>query len=99
PPPSTPLFPYTTLFRSLRHERHGALPPRGQLLYCPSHPPRKRGLATAVRFRSRRLPRVPLAPDLHSPALGDASPRPPTERGPSPDRKSTRLNSSHDQIS
>src|SRR3712207_8464410 len=66
-PPRSTLFPYTTLFRSGRHE--GAVP--GQRL---DHRPRP---TTEVRGRPRYQSRVRLMPD----------------------RKSTRLNSSHANIS
>src|SRR2546427_1012181 len=61
-PPRSTLFPYTTLFRSVRH-RHGAADQR----LGPRHPRRKaQGAAVAQALE---------------------------------DRKSTRLNSSHSQIS
>src|SRR3712207_8069984 len=72
-PPRSTLFPYTTLFRSLRAERgHPDAVP------CPAGG--RRGVQLAVR----------LAGDGDGPAAG----------GPEPgDRKSTRLNSSHANIS
>src|SRR2546421_7124428 len=72
PPPRSTLFPYTTLFRSLRG-RAGARGGKGSVRV----PPRAGGgqAAAAGRARSGSAAR----------GLGD--------------RKSTRLNSSHDQIS
>src|SRR3989440_2280986 len=83
-PPRSTLFPYTTLFRSPRFR--GALPAR----YSPRRPPPR----TAAR-RSRDDAR-----DKHTRAGG--APRRERTRlraRRAPDRKSTRLNSSHDQIS
>src|SRR5206468_10665515 len=84
-PPSSTLFPYTTLFRS------GS---QGVDRFLPAEAPRP----------VQRRP-VSLAPDLRRP--GDVAPVRLTEDGrarrrdvlPLRDRKSTRLNSSHDQIS
>src|SRR5688572_31026828 len=70
-PPTSTLFPYTTLFRSVRQERADAEPP-------PDRP---------GSGRHHRLPDVAAEADLHE------GPDPPA------DRKSTRLNSSHSQIS
>src|SRR3712207_8657701 len=68
-PPRSTLFPYTTLFRSLLHEkRHGAL-------------------------RARR------AQDQEQLFLDVAQQREDRETGEPRDRKSTRLNSSHANIS
>src|SRR2546427_1832978 len=69
PPPRSPLFPYTTLFRSLH-----AVPAHDQLL--------------DVGVVGQHVRAEGLGPDRHGP--GDM-----TEG----DRKSTRLNSSHSQIS
>src|SRR5258707_11403085 len=68
-PPRSTLFPYTTLFRSLRHVNH-----RWEL------------------FSRDTTHRVYLAPHA-------ARPRRPGEPGRRADRKSTRLNSSHANIS
>src|SRR3712207_8738112 len=74
-PPRSTLFPYTTLFRSLRHRAGGAV--------------RARGRAAVARADGR--PRV---------AHGDRPEvRPERHRQPVRDRKSTRLNSSHANIS
>src|SRR5690349_22544051 len=84
-PPSSTLFPYTTLFRSLQRPR----PARADRAVGPEpEPARARvrpaaGRARAVRRRGR-------AGDEG----GGAVPRPDAE-----DRKSTRLNSSHVEIS
>src|SRR3989475_7658689 len=90
-PPRSTLFPYTTLFRSSR-----ARPRTG----APDLLPPRRGTA-------RRLPPpAPCWPHLQGACL---SPRPPVQLvaptrvaladGAIGDRKSTRLNSSHSQIS
>src|SRR5688572_31181975 len=81
-PPTSTLFPYTTLFRS---PRQGGLPPR---------PAERRGGRPRRRAPARRLP--PPLRDLPGP-LGPGRHRPSRRRGE--DRKSTRLNSSHSQIS
>src|SRR2546421_1096751 len=84
-PPRSTLFPYTTLFRS---PRRGAPPP-------PTPPPRI-DCAGKARARSAVGPRLALSCSARrAPARAQSgSPPPPPE-----DRKSTRLNSSHDQIS
>src|SRR2546430_10096548 len=90
PPPSSTLFPYTTLFRSrpprprpdLRRRR-GATAPRR-----PHRRPHHRPEPLPPPPRRRRVQRVPPRRD---PARG-------LGRGGT-DRKSTRLNSSHSQIS
>src|SRR2546428_7457828 len=69
-PPRSTLFPYTTLFRSLRRRSH-----RCRFLFV---------LFTAL---GQRLAFTPSVPDVWFEV----------QRGE--DRKSTRLNSSHDQIS
>src|SRR5206468_7147045 len=94
PPPPPPLFPYTTLFRSLPSL---VAPP--SLLSPGSTAP----LVSLMSARSRRAPRprpAPLRPASRWPA-----PPPPgrtcacASAPAGTDRKSTRLNSSHDQIS
>src|SRR2546430_13561906 len=84
-PPRSTLFPYTTLFRS-PHCDITSSPPRS------ASPPGQ----YAHLHRSRTAPRLaaPHTPSLRSPA------QPPLPNCLSrPDRKSTRLNSSHSQIS
>src|SRR3712207_7979989 len=88
-PPRSTLFPYTTLFRSVRAAREGGRLPDGDL-------PRSRGVARAVDRQERRgrlagvLPRAqPLR--RRAAALAVSAGR--------ADRKSTRLNSSHANIS
>src|SRR3712207_9188190 len=95
-PPRSTLFPYTTLFRS--PPRHG--------------PGADQGPADRLR-RARAHPAVHGADDLAEPPVGAAAPRAPLRlhRGgggvpelrepvlPRQDRKSTRLNSSHANIS
>src|SRR2546430_13553048 len=79
-PPRSTLFPYTTLFRSLRN--------RGNVLCRFDRISRRRGEELPQKFRRRYL-QLPAARPFRSP-----------ERRLSPvDRKSTRLNSSHSQIS
>src|SRR5438105_6879277 len=68
-PPRSPLFPYTTLFRSLAAHRVDQTP------------------ATHVQ---RRILRVDHAGQLNHPAVGEPKGQ---------DRKSTRLNSSHEWMS
>src|SRR3712207_7285879 len=73
-PPRSTLFPYTTLFRSLRH----------------------RGGAGGRRDRGRRGgPAARAAPAARDRARGRVR----LGSAPMPDRKSTRLNSSHANIS
>src|SRR5690606_42019337 len=82
-PPRSPLFPYTTLFRSPPWDLRPPARPGPR----PS-PPRERAPALPARGRlgpRRRTPQVP-PPQLLEPA-------------PPLDRKSTRLNSSHVKIS
>src|SRR3712207_7936458 len=73
-PPRSTLFPYTTLFRSLRVDRDAVLGRRG-------------GAPPAARPRTRDVALVPVTRAGRSGA------------GDRPDRKSTRLNSSHANIS
>src|SRR3712207_7792427 len=84
-PPRSTLFPYTTLFRSAR-DLGGDLRLGG---------PRRDRRAAAPRRPDRRHQRA--QPE------GAATPSPrrprPADRRPEPDRKSTRLNSSHANIS
>src|SRR5206468_11642860 len=99
PPPLSPLFPYTTLFRS----------PAQHILVIPAvieHPYRRRPrhvldvyhILQSDFFRPYlQLPRNDVHHSLHD-ICRHGSPETsvrPTRR----DRKSTRLNSSHDQIS
>src|SRR5256885_5436543 len=92
-PPISTLFPYPPLFRSCLV----AEPPVGRL--CPGG----RGAVTHVE---RRRPLDPLSVDRPQ-TLDVLTPRPgggreliePGQGGPGPDRKSTRLNSSHLVIS
>src|SRR2546422_3888676 len=89
PPPRSPLFPSTTLFRSRRivplHDRH---PPRHPRPPAARVHPVERGAARLDRASPARHPRHSERP------ADDAGPVAPT-----PDRKSTRLNSSHGYIS
>src|SRR5689334_24784374 len=85
-PPRSTLFPYTTLFRSIR----GRVPPRAgarRARPLPHHPldelPRRRGVLGTGGGRVRRR--------------GTSAPT--ARRRRTQDRKSTRLNSSHSSIS
>src|SRR5689334_23561635 len=83
PPPRSTLFPYTTLFRSSRGHRRRA---RHHAVGRP---------APARRARPRAHPQAAAA----HPRRGDQRARPRDRAGNLPDRKSTRLNSSHSSIS
>src|SRR3712207_8126608 len=83
-PPRSTLFPYTTLFRSLRVHRGG----RGGRLD-------RAAAGRAVGGGSGRRLDAPAA----GPGGGAARDRRRHERGSERDRKSTRLNSSHANIS
>src|SRR2546422_6692782 len=89
PPQRSPLFPSTTLSRSLSGSLDPAVPP-------PSSPPPATTPAKPAQTKAADLI------DLHF-DLDDAPPKaartPPPLPGPAPDRKSTRLNSSHGYIS
>src|SRR2546427_5816918 len=96
-PPRSTLFPYTTLFRSLDG------PVRRSSSRLPAHAGPDRDSTGRSRLcRSGQLlllqPRGPLlAPERYGVVDGAAAPRVRAGRGK--DRKSTRLNSSHSQIS
>src|SRR2546430_11998704 len=83
-PPRSTLFPYTTLFRSIRARGHHEV----RLVVRAT---RVRGLDDSSRPEPFRVP----VPPTHG--LPAAQPR--ADRGAARDRKSTRLNSSHSQIS
>src|SRR2546427_7012958 len=90
-PPRSPLFPYTTLFRSveLLAVQSAAERVHGELHAAPDEP-------LGVQHRQMRLRREEVAAGEVRPGILD-------ELGlgeaPRLDRKSTRLNSSHSQIS
>src|SRR3712207_7092698 len=85
-PPRSPLFPYTTLFRS-RGRRHGSRPRPGIAVA----PERDRAVGSLVQDEAADLLRE--APAHHlAPGLVRCVPA-------AADRKSTRLNSSHANIS
>src|SRR5947209_11507131 len=93
-PPGSPLFPYTTLFRSAGHE--SVLPAAARL---PGQPDERAdevepdgGLPPEHRAHWRRRQGRALEKSPHPALLGDRE----GDRG---DRKSTRLNSSHANIS
>src|SRR5206468_6665587 len=93
PPPPTPLlFPYTTLFRSLdagrpQRDELGGVPPGGDA----ADPRDRNGDARIASQRSHHVERDGLDRGAAVAAVGGATAH--------QDRKSTRLNSSHDQIS
>src|SRR5687768_17881953 len=89
-PPSSPLFPYTTLFRSLRVRAGGCRTDAVRL--------RERHLRLAVDVRRCRVARYDLA-HLRQQLRDVAVDRKPLELADERDRKSTRLNSSHGYIS
>src|SRR2546421_7378467 len=82
-PPRSTLFPYTTLFRSLHVENHP------QLLFLMK-------LILSIRVISRCFAHFQISADINS-GVGLRIRKPTPEL--ISDRKSTRLNSSHDQIS
>src|SRR3712207_9384375 len=95
-PPRSTLFPYTTLFRSER--------PNGLAVGLPDpHCPLPCHRAPAERGGGAGLPRRRGAHDLGERLVEAAAPRsggtPSNLLGPPVDRKSTRLNSSHANIS
>src|SRR3712207_8541056 len=84
-PPRSTLFPYTTLFRSLETDT------TGRLAHFPRARPRSSGEPASTGHQRRRLG----ARERSScPARSDRRTLPPVQ-----DRKSTRLNSSHANIS
>src|SRR5207248_10472167 len=99
PPPSAPPFPYTTLFRSLRCVREAAVAREARALVADEseHP-------VGAPYRSDDgaapvgPPDVPVA-RVDRDAAGKLARAAPSEASPRPDRKSTRLNSSHRTIS
>src|SRR2546428_7468820 len=86
PPPRSTLFPYTTLFRSLLPDRHASLAVLGRL--DGEHRRRSASARDPSKAPADLLERGRSLerPDRH-------------DHGVVRDRKSTRLNSSHDQIS
>src|SRR5690606_40245800 len=85
-PPSSTLFPYTTLFRSLRAHHHWLCLVIGALA----------GIAKFTKPGGRRGRGHLRCLGCGRRCCGDS---PGQTGGPSPDRKSTRLNSSHVKIS
>src|SRR5687768_17805499 len=84
-PPTSTLFPYTTLFRS-------DLPPRD--VRAIAGPNRIVGFSTHNEAQLRAAADEPIDYVALGPIFGTAS-----KNNPDPDRKSTRLNSSHGYIS
>src|SRR3712207_6959962 len=85
-PPRSTLFPYTTLFRSVREARRAREDDRA---HAPRSPGDAGGGRALLRRGARGALRVRLRPSRARGAGG----------GPPADRKSTRLNSSHANIS
>src|SRR2546430_7897771 len=85
-PPRSTLFPYTTLFRSLLLFLAHFFRPRGRPLPAPSH-----GRLSQPRGEAAPAPADLCGREKASPTL--------PQRSAEADRKSTRLNSSHSQIS
>src|SRR5206468_12855311 len=89
-PPPPPLFPYTTLFRSIAEEGCDA-----------QHSPRCHAIGIVIQ-RAKRKPISNVFEVWTAPPQGSKGTQQPTSAGAlsrGKDRKSTRLNSSHDQIS
>src|SRR3712207_9019021 len=84
-PPRSTLFPYTTLFRSIRSGMAGGAP-------CASNPPGQHRQAKTMAERARRF----ISAGLLRASWGRGSFWNSVHEG---DRKSTRLNSSHANIS
>src|SRR5206468_6031367 len=95
PPPRSTLFPYTTLFRSRNHPPRPDAPRLPHLARgCCGAPPRTPARSAGVN----PAPLAAVAPCRRSLRPLRFPPRP-LRLEATPDRKSTRLNSSHDQIS
>src|SRR5207245_11555243 len=86
PPPTSPLFPYTTLFRSLRPNLCSCAQALAQLsrAIC----------ATVLKSLHKSEGRI-----VHRASYRRMNVGPPTQLAVQQDRKSTRLNSSHGSIS
>src|SRR5207249_6762039 len=87
-PPVPTLFPYTTLFRSLRGVSRPESPARGARGDRGPHASHRRGAAGEGTAQH----------PIHR-SVGGLGPPAPDRRDPGLDRKSTRLNSSHVSIS
>src|SRR5690242_20988474 len=94
-PPGTTLFPYTTLFRSVRIARHVAANGFGRRLASPClSPTKKEPLVTREPVQDR------CRSSAKRPVIGiERHAQPAQVRDVFADRKSTRLNSSHMSIS
>src|SRR5690606_42118325 len=94
-PPRSPLFPYTTLFRSL--------PPSPGAPADPYAPPPGGTMPEQPTSPTQPTSPPPATPPVETPSeSGDAEPHAPDVDPGAPaeqDRKSTRLNSSHVKIS
>src|SRR2546430_12841971 len=93
-PPRSTLFPYTTLFRSkiVAAPDLGRIDPR-----LGRHPPARLVIRERLRPHERLGTRYARLPDGAMDGVAAEQPFLPTAQ--LPDRKSTRLNSSHSQIS
>src|SRR5206468_8374189 len=98
-PPTSTLFPYTTLFRSAKTSGTAAYPAARPAAPAPNTSPERRKSRLFNLVSVATIDRPPIFPPSGKISLtkthlswnsGDAKTR---------DRKSTRLNSSHDQIS
>src|SRR5206468_11987127 len=91
--PTSPLFPYTTLFRS-------AVAPRRRAAVVPAPAADAGLLGVPHRVDGARRAELDLPGPVQPVPAGPGDPRHlQVARVGVPDRKSTRLNSSHDQIS
>src|SRR5206468_11908532 len=88
PPPASTLFPYTTLFRS--HVPGGGGEWRRQKRWCHTRRVRRHANLEPARIRRPEFNSFQCLPGWPRFVVADAG---------GTDRKSTRLNSSHDQIS
>src|SRR2546430_7496139 len=87
-PPRSTLFPYTTLFRSvIPYEPYYKLKPSLLMLAVEQKPLPENSVLNVLLFPDGREAALPALQTLHAEVLGEE------------DRKSTRLNSSHSQIS
>src|SRR3712207_7907756 len=94
-PPRSTLFPYTTLFRS--DGRGGARPGPPELRRRSGGGPRRGPPPGAVRLTHRHA--RPRAKAVEAVVVGDRLDAQQPAADATPDRKSTRLNSSHANIS
>src|SRR2546430_11483651 len=91
-PPRSTLFPYTTLFRSAWHDEDRRSVPREARVQTSER------MFRELPPSPSSLPGLDLTP-VYRAIGGSAAGAAPGPDQPRPDRKSTRLNSSHSQIS